>query len=145
MCKYRIMVAFLLLANLGCASERLYVKVVDGDGNPVTNGIVRVGVSTSHLLFGGGNSRTSKSGYAEGRTDTDGNAVVKFNGQSSDFGWYVEADGYYRSDSHREHFKGEDVIIPPAFGFIKLHEHEKRGEAVLSGVSRTCRASPGLS
>ena len=29
----RIMVAFLLLANLGCASERLYVKVVDDEGN----------------------------------------------------------------------------------------------------------------
>ena len=66
----------LLLANLGCASERLYVKVVDDEGNPVTNGIVRVGFSTSHVLFGGGNRRSSKSGHAEGCTDKDGNAVV---------------------------------------------------------------------
>ena len=131
MSKFRIMLTFLLLVNLGCASERLYVKVVDGVGNPVTNGIVRVGVSTSHLLFGGGNSCTSKSGYAEGRTDTDGNAVVKFNGQSSDFGWYVEADGYYRSDIRQEHFKGEDVVIPPAFGYVILHEHEKKGKATI--------------
>ena len=127
----KTMLTFLLLDNLGCASERLYVKVVDGDGNPVTNGIVRVGVSTSHLLFGGGNSRTSKSGYEEGRTDTDGNAVVKFNGQSSDFGWYVEADGYYRSDIRQEHFKGEDIIIPPAFGYVILHEHEKKGKVTI--------------
>ena len=127
----KTMLTFLLLVNLGCASERLYVKVVDGDGNPVTNGIVRVGVSTSHLLFGGGNSRTSKSEYAEGITDTDGNAVVKFNGQSSDFGWYVEADGYYRSDIRQEHFKGEDIIIPPAFGYVILHEHEKKGKVTI--------------
>ena len=131
MSKFRIMLTFLLLGNLGCASERLYVKVVNDEGNPVTNGIVHVGFSTSHVLFGGGNSRSSKSGHAEGRTDKNGNAVVKFNCQSSDFGWHVEADGYYRSESHREHFKGEDVIIPPAFAMVKLHEHEKRGEVTL--------------
>ena len=53
MSKCRIMMTTLLLANLGCASERLYVKVVDDEGNPVTNGIVHVGFSTSHVLFGG--------------------------------------------------------------------------------------------
>ena len=120
-------IATLLITSYGCASERLYVRVVDGDGNPVTNGIVRVGVSTSHLLFGGGNSRTSKSGYAEGRTDTDGNAVVKFNGQSSDFGWYVEADGYYRSDIRQEHFKGEDVIIPPGIWLCDSSRAREKG------------------
>ena len=121
----------LLLTSLGCASERLYVKVVDDEGNPVTNAIVKVGFSTSHVLFGGGNSRRSKSGRAEGRTDKEGAAVVKFNCQSSDFGWHVEADGYYRSEFHKEHFKGEDVIIPPSFGFVKLHEHEKRRDIIL--------------
>ena len=132
MSKLRIMTAFLLLASTGCASERLYVKVVDDEGHPVANAAVKVGFSTSHVLFGGGHrSRASSGGNAEARTDTNGNAVVKFNCQSSDFGWHVEADGYYRSESHREHFKGEDVIIPPAFGFVKLHEHEKRGEVVL--------------
>lgn len=132
MSKCRIMITFLFLAHAGCAGERLYVKVVDDEGNPVANAAVKVGFSTSHVLFGGGHrSRASSGGNAEARTDTNGTAVVKFNCTSSDFGWHVEADGYYRSDSHREHFKGEDVIIPPAFGFIKLHEHEKRGEAVL--------------
>lgn len=80
MSKCRIMITFLLLANCGCAGERLYVKVVDDEGNPVTNGIVRVGFSTSHVLFGGGNSTTQKSGHAEGRTDKDGNAVVRSGG-----------------------------------------------------------------
>jgi len=130
--KNAIRLSLLLLATTGCASERLYVRVVDDEGKPVANATVKVGFSTSHVLFGGGHrSRASSGGNAEARTDTNGNAVVKFNCQSSDFGWHVEADGYYRSESHREHFKGEDVIIPPAFGFVKLHEHEKRGEAVL--------------
>lgn len=109
MSKFRTMLTFLLLGNLGCASERLYVKVVDDEGNPVTNGVVHVGFSTSHVLFGGGNSRRSKSGRAEGRTDKEGAAVVKFNCQSSDFGWHVEADGYYRSEFHKEHFKMAQV------------------------------------
>ena len=132
MSNFKIMVSFLLLANLGCASERLYVRVVDDEGKPVPNAAVKVGFSTSNVLFGGGHrSRASSGGNAEARTDTNGNAVVKFNCQSSDFGWHVEAAGYYRSEPHREHFKGEDVIIPPAFGFVKLHEHERHGEAVL--------------
>lgn len=126
-----VMLWALTHALAGCATERLYVRVLDDEGNPVTNGIVRVGFSTSHVLFGGGNSTTKKSGHAEGRTDKDGNAVVKFNCKSSDFGWHVEADGYYRSESRREHFNGEDVIVPPAFGYVILHEHEKHGEITL--------------
>jgi len=118
-------------ALAGCATERLYVKVLDDEGNPVTNGIVRVGFSTSHVLLGGGNSATPKSGHAEGRTDNDGNAVVKFNCQSSDFGWHVEADGYYRGISHSEHFKFDEAIVPPGVGTVILHEHEKKGVAML--------------
>ena len=57
--------------------------------------------------------------------------MVKFNCQSSDVGWHVEADGYYRSESYRGHFKGEDVIIPPAFGYVILHEHEKEGKTTI--------------
>ena len=121
-----VMLWVLIHALAGCATERLYVKVLDNEGNPVTNGIVRVGFSTSHVLFGGGNSATSKSGHAEGRTDNGGNAVVKFNCQSSDFGWHVEADGYYRGISHSEHFKFDEAIVPPGVGTVILHEHEKK-------------------
>ena len=34
----------LLLGNFGCASEKLYVKVVDDEGCPVANAVVKVGV-----------------------------------------------------------------------------------------------------
>ena len=130
--KLKITLSLLALASTGCASERLYVKVVDDEGNPVANAAVKIGFSNSNILFGGGHSsRASNDGNAEARTDTNGSAVVKFNCRSSDFLWHIEADGYYRSEYHREHFKGEDFIIPPAFGFVKLHEHEKRGEAIL--------------
>ncbi len=124
--KNSIMMFFLLLANLGCASERLYVKVVDDDKVPVSNATVSVDFSTSYVVFGEGTPH-----HYEARTDTNGNAIVKFNCTTSDFEWHVEADGYYRSDSHSAHFKGEDVIIPPIFGFWKLHEHEKRGDVAL--------------
>ena len=46
MSKLRIMMAFLLLASTGCASERLYVKVIDDEGCPVANAMVKVGFST---------------------------------------------------------------------------------------------------
>ena len=122
---------FFALATAGCASERLYVNVVDDEGCPVTNAIVRVGFSTSHVVFGGGHGGSRSSGHAEGRTDNDGNAVVKFNCNTSDIGWGVEADGFYRSEIRREYFKGENVLIPPAFGYWKLSEHEKHGKIVL--------------
>lgn len=126
-----VMLWALTHALAGCATERLYVRVLDDEGNPVTNGIVRVGFSTGHVLFGGGNSTAQKSGHAEGRTDKDGNAVVKFNCKSSDFGWHAEADGYYRGISHSEHFKFDEVIAPPGVGTVILHEHEKTGEEML--------------
>jgi len=130
--KLRVVLSSVILASTGCASERLYVKVIDDEGCPVANAMVKVGFSTSHALFGGGHRKDGNDGgRAEARTDTNGNAVVKFNCTSSDFGWHVEADGYYRSESHREHFKGEDVVVPPAFGYVILHEHEKHGEITL--------------
>lgn len=121
-----VMLWALTYALAGCATERLYVRVLDDEGNHVTNGIVRVGFSTSHVLFGGGNSTTQKSGHAEGRTDKDGNAVVKFNCKSSDFGWHAEADGYYRGISHSEHFKFDEVIAPPGVGTVILLEHDAK-------------------
>ena len=122
----------LTLANIGCANEQLYVKVTDDKGRPVANATVKVGFSTSHTLFGGGHRGNANSGgKAEARTDTNGNAVVKFNCTSSDFGWHVEADGYYRSNIRKEHFKFEEVVVPPAFGYVILHEHEKHGEITI--------------
>ena len=130
--KLRVVLSSVILASTGCASERFYVKVSDDEGCPVANAMVKVDFSTSRVLFGGGHrNEGDDDGRAEARTDTNGTTVVKFNCTSSDFGWHVEADGYYRSESHREHFKGEDVIVPPAFGYVILHEHEKHGEITL--------------
>jgi hypothetical protein len=54
--KFYFLAIFLFVINAGCASERLYVRVVDNDGKPVSNAVVRVGYSTSNVLFGGGYS-----------------------------------------------------------------------------------------
>ena len=67
MSKCRITAAFLLLVIYGCASERLYVKVVDDEGAPVSNATVNVGFSSGHVVFGRGTThcfkgKTSKRG-----------------------------------------------------------------------------------
>ena len=118
-------------ALTGCASERLQVAVVDNMGNPVSNATVSVGFSTSHVLFGGGNSSRGNSGHAMAKTDTNGVAIVNFNCTSSDFGWRVVADGYYRGDLHREHFNSDEIVTPPGIGKVVLHEHEKVGKEIL--------------
>lgn len=125
-----LFISCIVFAMVGCATETLTVKVFDNDGNPVPNATVSVGFSKSSVVFGGGHS-ASGGGKAMSRTDTNGVAVVKFDCTSSDFGWHVEADGYYRGNSHNEHFDFEDVIIPPCFGKVILHEHEKSGVETL--------------
>ena len=91
-----LMAAFVIsLACTGCASERLYVKVFDNEGNPVSNATVHVGFTSGHVVFAEG-----KSCDYEARTGEDGNAVVRFNGDNSDVYWSVKADGYYPSDTH---------------------------------------------
>ena len=121
-----MMLLFLLFGNVGCANERLYVKVVDDEGWPVSNATVTVDFTSSHIVLGKGTDH-----HYEAKTDTNGTAEVKFNCTTSDFAWHVKADGYYNSNLHAENFKGEDVIIPPRFGYVVLHEHEKRGEITL--------------
>ena len=119
-------IATLLVTCTGCASERLCVKVVDDEGLPVSNATVNVYFTSSHIVFGEGTDH-----HYEAKTDTNGNAVVKFNCSTSDFAWRVEADGYYRGNLHSGNFKGEDVIVPPGIGYVVLHEHEKWGEETL--------------
>ena len=119
------------VAITGCASESLRVTVVDDMGCPVSNATVGVGFSTSHVLFGGGHSSSDKGGRAMSKTDTNGVAIVKFNCSSSDFGWRVVADGYYRGDLHNEHFAFDEIIVPPCFGKVVLHEHHKSGNETL--------------
>ena len=123
--------SFLGVTLTGCASEKLRVTVVDDMGSPVSNATVRVGFSTSHVLFGGGHASHDKGGHAMSKTDTNGVATVKFNCTSSDFGWRVVADGYYRGDLHNEHFKFDEIIVPPCFVKVVLHEHDKSGNEKL--------------
>ena len=101
---------FAAIAFAGCASERLYVNVIDNEGNPILNATVHVGFTSGHVVFAEG-----KSCDYEARTGEDGNAVVRFNGDNSDVHWSVKADGYYPSDTYKEKFKIDVVQIPPAY------------------------------
>ena len=124
--KFYVAVFTLLLANVGCASERLSVTVTDNDGCPVTNATVHLGFSSGHVVFAEGKSR-----HYSARTDKDGKAVVKFNGDNSDVYWSVTADGYYPSGSRKEVFLIEVKQIPPLFYTVTMREHEKSGEVIL--------------
>lgn len=124
--KFYLMFIVAFLANAGCASERLYVKVTDDNGAPVSNATVHVEFSTSYVVFGNG-----RPCHYEAKTDSSGNAIVKFNCKSSDIWWHIEADGYYRSESRKEYFRGDNVLIPPCFGYWHPYEYEKNGEITL--------------
>ena len=126
MSKCRTMMTILLLANLGCATERLYVKVLDDVGNPVSNATVHVGFTSGHVVFAEGEHRSY-----EAKTGQDGQAVVQFDGSSSDVHWYVTADGFYQSEFRKEVFLIEVVQIPPIFYKVNMLEHEKRGKIKL--------------
>ena len=126
-----IAVAFLLVANCGCASERLYVQVMDGDGCPVKNAVITVGVPPKTAFWGSNSQRRKGSSY-HAQTDANGEAVVSFNCVGANFRWRVVADGYYPSNPFEEWFKDfDEVVVPPAFTEVILHEHEKRGNVIL--------------
>lgn len=124
--KVVIFVFAIMLACAGCASEHLRVKVVDNYGLPVSNALIKVGFSTSHVVFGGGHKASGKNvGRAEARTDATGIGDVYFGCKSDSFGWSVSADGYYTSECQREQLEFDEVVIPPAFSYVKPKEHEK--------------------
>ena len=68
--KSQILVLLFAVAHLGCASERLYVTVIDDEGNPVSNATVHVGFTAGHVVFAEGRSYDY-----EGRTGEDGKAL----------------------------------------------------------------------
>ncbi len=125
--KKRLILELLLaVVHLGCASERLYITVIDDEGNPVSNATVRVGFTAGHVVFAEG-----KSYDYEGRTGEDGKAVVRFNGGSSDVYWSVKSDKYYPSEVCKETFLIEVKPIPPIFYNVAMLEHEKNAKITL--------------
>ena len=115
-----------MCAGTGCASERFRVTVTDSDGVPVSNAVVGLGFSAGNIVFAPG-----KSYDYETRTDSQGKAEIKFNGKSSQFGWDVNADGYYRSGPHDETLRVEVTQIPPIFYTVKMLEHEKERKVTM--------------
>ena len=121
-----LIIAALLFANAGCASERLCVSVTDDEGRPVTNATVHVGFEAGHVVLAEGPSR-----HYSAKTGRDGKAVVNFNGANSDVYWSVLADGFYPSGSRKEVYKIEVVQIPPLFYKVNMLEHEKHSAVTL--------------
>ena len=124
--KWFFAMATISIASSGCASERLRITVTDSEGLPISNATVDVSFTAGHVVFGKG-----KSYHYKGTTGNDGEAIVKFNGASSDVHWSVDANGYYPSEFYKEVFRIEVVQIPPAFYNVIMLEHEKDGKATL--------------
>ncbi len=124
--KQCIAIIAVALSNVGCASECLYIRVVDDDGIPVSNAAVNVSFTSGHVVFGKGTPH-----YYKGHTGQDGKATVRFNCDSSDVHWSVSADGFYQSEIRKEVFKIDVVPIPPVFYNVIMLEHEKHGEITL--------------
>ena len=120
---------FLIAFYVSCdvySSERFRVTVTDSEGSPVTNALVSLGFSAGNVVFAEG-----KSYNYEARTDTQGKAEIKFDCKSSNVGWAVKADGYYRSGPHKETFRIAVNPIPPIFYNVTMLEHEKEVKAML--------------
>ena len=129
--KHMFLTISLLLGNFGCASEKLYVKVVDDEGCPVANAVVKVGVPPK-TAFWGSPSRISKGKAFHELTDENGEAIVSFDCTGANFRWIVTADGYYPSNLFEERFEDfDEVVVPPAVSKVILHEHEKHGSVTL--------------
>ena len=115
-----------VLSFTGCATERFQVTVTDNNGIAVSNAVVRLGFSSGHIVFARGTSH-----HYEEKTDVHGKAEIRFNCKSSQFGWSVQADGYYRSGPHKETLMVEVTPIPPIFYTVTMLEHEKEGKVTL--------------
>ena len=86
------LIAILCVSTTGCATERLYVHVDDELGRPVANAVVELGTMNKVIPFG--SDRAKDYDHYEAVTDTNGNAVVKFNCKNGCFGWGVNASNY---------------------------------------------------
>lgn len=118
--KLRILFVSIALAAEGCASERMCVQVADNEGHPVSNATVTVSFTSGHIIFGNGTPR-----YYESTTDANGNAIVRFDCDSSDVHWSVKKEDYYTSGPYTEVFKTDGVFIPPVYYNVIMLEHEK--------------------
>lgn len=124
--KITVLLAVVSFGLAACASERFRVTVTDGDGLPVSNAVVSLGFSAGNVVFAKGTPH-----HYEARTDSQGKAEIKFNGKSSNVGWSVRADGYYRSGPHDEAFKVRITQIPPIFYTVTMLEHEKERKVTI--------------
>lgn len=124
--EFRILFVVIALAT-GCfASERIYVRVADHEGHPVSNAMVTVSFTSGHIVLTDGTAH-----YYESVTDTNGTAMIKFDCDNSHVYWSVEKDGYYTSGPHVAVFKIDEVFIPPIYYNVIMLEHEKHVSTTL--------------
>lgn len=127
MTKLLMMVA-VSLPLVGCSESVVFkVNVHDEDGNPVTNAVAEI--KTLKRLTGV-NVKPSDYRRIKAQSDTNGVVVVKFDLVSTDFRYWLTADGYYPLPFHEVCYRmKKDHLL-----HVELAEHEKEETVVMRKI-----------
>ncbi len=126
-----LFVGILGLSMTGCAAERLHVTVLDQDGDPVSNALVRVRSKiqaySAWTMYG----RDSDYMNYEGRTDDKGRVDIDIDCSGAEYRVSANAEGYYKNKGKKGVFSATGKEIGPGVGKIILTEHRKEEELIL--------------
>ena len=114
---------------VGCSqSVSLTVKVVEGDGAPVSNAVVKI--EALKRLFVGAGSSPNDFRTIVAHSDSNGVVRVQFDLASNNFIYWTSADGFYRSPFRRGHYKlKKDHLF-----YVELAEREKEDVVALRRI-----------
>lgn len=124
-----LMLAAVSLPLVGCSESVVFkVNVHDENGNPVTNAVVNI--KTLKKLFVGAGSNLNDYRQIVARSDTNGVVAVKFDQVSTDFRYWLTADGYYGCPTRNVHYKMKKDYLY----YVTFSEHEKEESVVMRKI-----------
>lgn len=124
-----LMLAAVSLSLVGCSESVVFkVNVHDENGSPVTNAVVNI--KTLKKLFVGAGSNLNDYRQIVARSDTNGVVAVKFDLVSTDFRYWLTADGYYGYPTRNVHYKMKKDYLY----YVTFSEHEKEESVVMRKI-----------
>ena len=124
-----LMLFVIVLPLAGCSESVVFkINVHDEEGKPVTNAVVNI--KTLKRLVGV-NVKPNDYRWIKASSDTNGVVTVKFDLVSTNFRYWLTADGYYSLPFHEVGYRmKKDHLI-----YVELAEHEKEESIILRKVS----------
>ena len=124
-----LMLTAVSLSLVGCSESVVFkVNVHDENGSPVTNAVVNI--KTLKKLFVGAGSNLNDYRQIVARSDTNGVVAVKFDLVSTDFRYWLTADGYYGCPTRNVHYKMKKDYLY----YVTFSEHEKEESVVMRKI-----------